>query len=563
MKGFIIGLLVLLATSACGSPPPATVTSDIVTKGPWVDSRALATLADADAYALAHGKTLLIASQYTITSPTTIYSHTQIIPGGLITTADSGSLAFAPGATLDINDGSYQVFAGTMAITGLEWATPDMFGDSVGSVQSAIDAIQTGGKLTILKTITSNPITIDKNLSVIGAQKGLNFVATDAVRIRLADNSTGALLTIGVHCRGISIKDLALDGNKAGQTVANNIIYYAPDATSNHEVEGALEHLKIINASGTGIYISSNRNGQRLYDVSVYGSAYDGIYLGSSDNLVSGGFIGGNDGNGIVIANWTNNITNNDIWDNVNGVVLSNNSAKYISIVDNHFDRNTGSSIYADNSTSNPSQISIIGNTFHHNYPSATQPTILLAADNVTAIGNKFGPMDDGSAVQSSYSIYVPNTITAGTHTIFGNAHNANADLYGVINYRGVGVPSGFVSSLNENSTFTATGTGFTTSPTGTAIYSRFDKMVMIFLPTITGTSNATTFTLTGIPASLIPSSDRTVFVRTVDNGGAVTVSLAVIKNDGSISIFKNVSAAAFTASGTKTLYNCMINYQM
>jgi len=59
--------------------------------------------------------------------------------------------------------------------------------------------------------------------------------------------------------------------------------------------------------------------------------------------------------------------------------------------------------------------------------------------------------------------------------------------------------------------TFTATGTGLTTSPTGTVNYSRYGNTVVMEIPAITGTSNATGFTLTGMPATIFPSAQRGV----------------------------------------------------
>ena len=51
-----------------------------------------------------------------------------------------------------------------------------------------------------------------------------------------------------------------------------------------------------------------------------------------------------------------------------------------------------------------------------------------------------------------------------------------------------------------EEGTFTFTGTGFTTSPTGTAYYTKIGDQVTLRIPDITGLSNTTAMTITGLP---------------------------------------------------------------
>lgn len=68
--------------------------------------------------------------------------------------------------------------------------------------------------------------------------------------------------------------------------------------------------------------------------------------------------------------------------------------------------------------------------------------------------------------------------------------------------------------------TFTLTGTGFSgTAPSGTASYVQVGKLVVVNTPTISGTSNATTFTLTGIPAGIAPAPGGYHTLLGVDNG--------------------------------------------
>lgn len=112
-----------------------------------------------------------------------------------------------------------------------------------------------------------------------------------------------------------------------------------------------------------------------------------------------------------------------------------------------------------------------------------------------------------------------------------------------------------------EEGTFTVTATGFSgTAPSGTARYVRVGKQVTLQLPTLTSnTSNATTFTVTGLPAALYPWVTLNCVAPIIDNGvdqyGTVNVTTA-----GVINVYK-AAWGAFTASGQKTLYPVSLVY--
>ena len=102
---------------------------------------------------------------------------------------------------------------------------------------------------------------------------------------------------------------------------------------------------------------------------------------------------------------------------------------------------------------------------------------------------------------------------------------------------RGYGpTAGGFVDMTPDTGSFTFTATGMTTSPTGTGIWARIGNLVLLLLPTITGTSNANTFTYTGLPAAIQPV--RTIVCPLVEdyveNGGAVVNTAAAVLQSGS-----------------------------
>ena len=131
-------------------------------------------------------------------------------------------------------------------------------------------------------------------------------------------------------------------------------------------------------------------------------------------------------------------------------------------------------------------------------------------------------------------------------------------------NENGAGrLPEYWGANLVEQGTFTATATGMTTSPTGTCKYSVNDGAVTLDLPNITGTSNATTFTLTGAPASIRPAADKDVLCRVQDNSGAVGLGLMRMKTTGVIELYVSAAGSAFTAAGTKSVNPMSVTYML
>jgi len=114
---------------------------------------------------------------------------------------------------------------------------------------------------------------------------------------------------------------------------------------------------------------------------------------------------------------------------------------------------------------------------------------------------------------------------------------------------------------LYDEATFTATGTGFTVNPTGTARYVILEKSVLLFLPELTGTSNATTFTITGLPAAIQPTQTSWHPVRITDNSVDAFGLLRLNAASGTIDLFSTAAAGAWAAANTKTLHAAWVAY--
>jgi hypothetical protein len=123
-----------------------------------------------------------------------------------------------------------------------------------------------------------------------------------------------------------------------------------------------------------------------------------------------------------------------------------------------------------------------------------------------------------------------------------------------------------FVDMTPDSGSFTITGTGFTANPTGTAFWRRIGPVVIINLPALSGTSNATTFTLTGIPAAIQASSAQNSPIINNVNNGVLINSVIGFGTSSTWTLSTAVVGSGFNSSGwanagTKGLSACTVTY--
>lgn len=112
----------------------------------------------------------------------------------------------------------------------------------------------------------------------------------------------------------------------------------------------------------------------------------------------------------------------------------------------------------------------------------------------------------------------------------------------------------------NECDGFVPTFTGFSSDPSTPFIWwQRFGQIVQVEFVFGTGTSDATTFTITNLPTEITPFTDTTVLCRgLVDNGSALTAGSVEFKADGTVEFFtldhynSSLGGGGWTASGNK-----------
>lgn len=112
-----------------------------------------------------------------------------------------------------------------------------------------------------------------------------------------------------------------------------------------------------------------------------------------------------------------------------------------------------------------------------------------------------------------------------------------------------------------EEGTFTATATGFSgTAPSGTARYVRVGKQVTLRLPVLSGTSNASSLTITGVPAGLAAVAGDTFYVVLLQDNGAFQTGLLVL-NGTTLILYATPGFAGFTPSGAKGLFGTVLTW--
>lgn len=129
-------------------------------------------------------------------------------------------------------------------------------------------------------------------------------------------------------------------------------------------------------------------------------------------------------------------------------------------------------------------------------------------------------------------------------------------------------------SAVPIEGTFTITGAGFTAGVSGTARYVKVGKMVTLAIPTLTGTSNATTFTLTGVPAGIVPQTPgQTPALHAYDNSAHIWAFGEFAAGSGTITMrslptIRDIADDAgglipWTNAGTKGVQASFISYHL
>jgi hypothetical protein len=195
------------------------------------------------------------------------------------------------------------------------------------------------------------------------------------------------------------------------------------------------------------------------------------------------------------------------------------------------------------------------GTTFHGICKEMDTAT-LSGVVNITGAANLATLAGSGTRLVTSTAAGQLGNATSATGTSITLSGNLSAD-------------SIVSAKFYTEGTFTITGTGFSGTVTGTARYIRIGKSVTLYLPQLQGTSNATTFTMTGMPAAIRPGRIQWVMITgIVDNTGSEYHGSLSIATDGTIDVYRKTAASSvetnsYTNSGTKGIYTFTVHYSM
>lgn len=222
--------------------------------------------------------------------------------------------------------------------------------------------------------------------------------------------------------------------------------------------------------------------------------------------------------------------------------------------------RNKFVNVWLEANTTNDAEIYGNFNMFDGCYFGSTSSSLNIQL--VTAGGTVF----NGGFIRA-----VNMQVTSSDTTFLGCGLSDNAGLafQGIGTYKRLGctkldvnaaVVGIFNDVVGESGSFTATASGLTTTPTGLVYYHKLGNTVTLMIPTISGTSNATTFDLNILPESIRPSNTQKSLM-TVINNGAYSVSYANIQANGYIVLWAAFNSSSFVSSGTKGVSECTLTY--
>lgn len=152
-----------------------------------------------------------------------------------------------------------------------------------------------------------------------------------------------------------------------------------------------------------------------------------------------------------------------------------------------------------------------------------------------------------------SITLDIPNSPVFTTPNI-GAATATSVAATGAVSGVSLATTGGETFTYGDTSFTITVSAGMTTTPTGTAIGTKIGKVVTLFIPNISGTSNANTFTLSGIPPTWTPATIQHVsYAGGTDNGIPQFTGIAYVMTDNTILLgTASGGFGGWTSSGTK-----------
>ena len=539
MQRFVLSLIFILGFSAgCyGSAQPTGAVS-----GGEIYLSDFANFSTAKTAASAVNKALVVDVPGTVSHNMTVTSGLEVVPGNLITI--TGAILSVQGS---VSFPLSQVFAGTGNVSGLGEVIPDWFPGSNDTqrVQGAVNSAAISGWPHLYGIrrydLSNGPVYIDRPVTTFDQQ----FL------IECSDNNAGFYSTAPGAMFSSTIP------YTIGQPVSERITFsgckWEASAASNYTfaVDGSkLLRLRFINdntfekmgAAYSAGYI------QTYYFDNFNAFRWKGWFLEAANALIdvkAQNYVM-ESGNGTLSAGFKAD----NVYQGCYNVILGPGL----------FEHNTGPladcTFYAGQ---------LMGNYTEWLTDSAFK---LENTQSVTLTSNFFNPGGPQLADPNYYDVDCQQAInvSGGGNQSYGRMYRTtNMFNIGGDGFRPVGDTAVIaLSDVRVANQWSGTGTftGFSGTVTGPVFATIEGREVTLLLPPISGTSNDSTMTMTGLPTGFLPGSQRRLDTTIQDNTSTWQKG-AVVVDQVSVNFYKTLSGDGFTTSGTKGLFGGVLKYNL
>ena len=243
---------------------------------------------------------------------------------------------------------------------------------------------------------------------------------------------TNAPLILGpLGATRVILEDLEIDGRNLLQTAGQPHVVSLTDSPTAEDTQWVISRCYLHGRSdphapdwgrgGSNLYIGAGRMACRVLHTTSNYAHHHGIEINGADALVDGCIVGGNGAHGIVIGAWATTITNSAIYNNTNGIHVTDTgrwSPKRIIITANGIDRNRQSGVLLDGTpTSGSAGVSITNNAFTSNSTDADggsgHISVHTSSGQVAVGGNIFSILEEGYLNCTSAALHLAEGATA------------------------------------------------------------------------------------------------------------------------------------------------------
>jgi len=170
-----------------------------------------------------------------------------------------------------------------------------------------------------------------------------------------------------------------------------------------------------------------------------------------------------------------------------------------------------------------------------------------------------YAEIDTLKKIDSGYiSIFVADTIKScdSAHVGILDADTIETKMVNILDGKiaidSIRLASGTWLKNYTEASFACTTTGMVTEAVGLGYYVKTGNLVSVFLPSMSGTSDATSFTIKGFPSTIQEATAGPILIQAKDNGSWDVTTAIAPDGDSEWALLKDGSVAGWTNSGAK-----------